>query len=281
MRTPTKCLAAACLAAALPAAATGALENPQPDATVSGIGVVSGWHCTAARIELAIDGQAPVRAGSGTDRLDTLATCGRRDTGFGFLLNWAVLGAGPHTVRALADGVEFASARVNVATFGAEFLRGRTGGAVVDGFPDAASAVELAWSESQQAFVAQRTLALGTLIAGRWNGADLERRSACTQPQNEGTRGTYAQYDITVTSDSLGITQTGITGLACQYRGQLATPFVIPGSAGTYSCSDGKRGTWRVKDMLATATEMQLRMDIKLDTTETCSVDAILGGSRF
>lgn len=281
MESHPNLLAATLLAAALPAAAAGALENPQPDATVSGIGVISGWHCTASRIELAIDGQAPMRAGSGTDRLDTLATCGRRDTGFGFLLNWAVLGAGPHTVRALADGVEFASAHVDVATFGTEFLRGRAASTVVGGFPDAASAVELAWSESQQAFVAQRTVAQGSQVAGRWNGADLERRSTCTQPQNEGTRGTYAQYDITLTSDSLGITQTGVTGLTCQYRGQLAAPFVIPGATGTYSCSDGKRGTWRMKDVLATATEMQLRLDIQLDTTETCSVDAILGGSRF
>jgi len=275
------CLAAALTAAALPAAAAGVLENPQPNATVNGIGVISGWHCTASRVELVFDAQAPLRAGSGTDRLDTQATCGRRDTGFGFLVNWAVLGAGPHTVRALADGVEFASATVTVATWGTEFLRGRTGGVVLDGFPDASQAVELAWSESLQSFALQRVYAEAPMLAGRWNGADLERRSGCTQSQNNGSRGTYAQYDITMSSDTMSISQAGVTGLTCQYLGQLAVPFVIPGATGTYSCSDGKRGTWRVRTALASATEMQLRLDIQLDTSETCAVDAILGGSRF
>jgi hypothetical protein len=276
-----KCLAAVSILAALPAAGAGALENPQPGATVSGIGVISGWHCTATRIELVFDSLPPVRAGSGTDRLDTQAACGRRDTGFGYLLNWAVLGAGAHTVHALADGVEFASAGVSVSTWGTEFLRGRTGSVVMDGFPDASQAVELAWSESQQSFQVQRVYGEAPMIAGRWNGADLERRSGCAQSQNDGNHGTYAQYDITASSDTLNISQAGVTGLTCQYRGQLATPFVIPGATGTYSCSDGKRGTWRVKTALSTATEMQLRMDIQLDTTETCAVDAILGGSRF
>jgi hypothetical protein len=281
MDIPRTFLASAALAAALPAAAAGNLENPAPGATVSGLGLVSGWHCSASRIELAFDAQPPVRAGSGTDRLDTLQACGRRDTGFGFLVNWAVLGAGPHTVRALADGVEFASARVEVVTLGAEFLRGRAASVVVPGFPDASQSTELAWNEGLQAFSAQRVLAEAPTLSGRWNGADLERRTGCTQPQNEGSRGTYAQYDITLSSDTLGITQAGITGLTCQYRGTLPAPFVVPGATGTYSCSDGKRGTWTVKSMLATATEMQLRFDVKLDTTETCAIDAILGGSRF
>lgn len=274
-------LAPALLAAALPAAAAGTLENPAPGATVSGIGVVSGWHCTASRVEVAFDGQAPVRAGSGTDRLDTQATCGRRDTGFGLLYNWALLGPGTHTVRALADGVEFATATVTVATYGTEFLRGRTAGVVVDGFPDATQATELGWDEALQSFTTRRVQPQGTLLPGRWNGADLERRSSCTQPQNEGTRGTYAQYDILLSSDTLNISQAGVTGLTCEYRGTMATPYTPSSATGTYSCSDGKRGTWRMASAQATANAMQLRMDVKLDTTETCSIDAILGGSRF
>ena len=59
------------------------------------------------------------------------------------------------------------------------------------------------------------------------------------------------------------------------------TPGMLRTATGTYTCSDGKRGTWRLRDYLARATEMQLRLDVKLDTTETCTVDSILGGSRF
>jgi len=33
-------------------------------------------------------------------------------------------------------------------------------------------------------------------IEGTWNGTDLERRSACTHPENEGNRGTYAQFEV-------------------------------------------------------------------------------------
>src|SRR6185437_14934495 len=33
-------------------------------------------------------------------------------------------------------------------------------------------------------------------IEGAWNGTDLERRSGCTSAQNDGNRGTYAEFDV-------------------------------------------------------------------------------------
>ena len=259
----------------------GYLENPQPGATASGISIISGWHCTAKKVELVIDGRPALVAALGTTRTDTAAACGRTDTGFGYLVNWAALPAGPHTLRALADGVEFARADFRVASFGAEFLQGKAGAATIDDFPAPGSAVDLRWSEALQSFAVDRVYASLTSLGGRWNGANLERRSGCTQPQNEGTRGTYAQYDITISSESVNVQQTGITGLTCAYTGTLATPAALKTASGSYSCSDGKRGTWRVVDYLSRPTEMQLRMEVKLNTTETCSIDAILGGSRF
>ena len=86
--------------------AGGVLENPQPGATASGIGLISGWHCNASRIEVAIDHMAPLVAARGTTRTDTALACGRTDTGFGYLVNWAVLAPGTHSIRALADGIE-------------------------------------------------------------------------------------------------------------------------------------------------------------------------------
>ncbi len=277
-----RALGFAALALAPPAGfAAGVLENPQPGATASGIGLISGWHCTASRIEVVIDGAAPLVAARGTTRTDTGAACGRTDTGFGYLVNWAALAPGLHAIRALADGIEFARAEFRVASFGIEFLTGKSGSVTLDDFPAPGLGVDLKWMESLQSFGVDRVFAGTPTLGGRWNGANLERRSACTQAQNEGSRGTYAQYDIVTTSESLNVTQTGITGLTCEYRGTLATPGMLRTATGTYTCSDGKRGTWKLRDYLARATEMQLRLDVKLDTTETCTVDSILGGSRF
>ena len=211
----------------------GYLENPQPAAVASGIGVISGWHCTAKKIELVIDLRAPLVAAQGTTRGDTAGVCGRTDTGFGYLVNWGALPAGPHTIRVLADGVEFARADFQVAHFGSEFLSGKSGRTTVEDFPAPGTSIELAWRESTQAFEIERIFAAPATLGGTWNGANLERRSGCSQPQNEGTRGTYAQYDITTTAESINVQQTGITGLTCTYTGTLATPAVLRSATGS------------------------------------------------
>ena len=86
-------LTCALLAAAPATRAAGVFESPPDGVTVSGASLVSGWHCSAARIEVEYDG-GPARtpAAAGTDRPDTAAVCGKRDNGFGLLVNWADLG---------------------------------------------------------------------------------------------------------------------------------------------------------------------------------------------
>ena len=62
--------------------------------------------------------------------------CGDSNNGFGLLFNWNLLGDGPHTIRALADGVEFRQATFTVTTLGGEeFVRGVTGETVAMGLP--------------------------------------------------------------------------------------------------------------------------------------------------
>src|SRR5438105_168273 len=97
-------------------AATGTLENPPVGSSQSGIGLISGWHCNALRIDVEVDGGVlRSAAGYGTARADTATACGgRTSTGFGLLINYNSLGPGMHTVRALADGTEFASATFSV-----------------------------------------------------------------------------------------------------------------------------------------------------------------------
>src|SRR5262249_7353614 len=103
------------------------LENPQPGSSQSGIGGVAGWGWNANRVCLVFDNARAMQAAYGTNRNDTSGACGKTDTGFGLLVNWNLLGDGTHTVRALADGNEFARATFTVTTLGAEFLRGVKG----------------------------------------------------------------------------------------------------------------------------------------------------------
>jgi hypothetical protein len=118
-------------------------------------------------------------------------------------------------------------------------------------------------------------------IEGRWNGANLERRSGCNAPQNNGSRGTYAEFDVSTdhAAGLLGITQTGVTGLVCNYYGTYHP--VTRSASGSYTCTDGKRGTYQTKGILVLENTLSIRMDIVLDTTESCTIDAVIGGSRF
>ena len=119
------------------------------------------------------------------------------------------------------------------------------------------------------------------LLQGIWNGADLEQRSNCTSTQNNGNRGTYAQYVIGVVPGTMGITQNGITGLTCNYNGDYSTASGSPQWSGTYQCTDGKHGTFQSTGILATRHEMSIQLTIKLDQSETCDITAVIGGSRL
>jgi hypothetical protein len=127
------------------------------------------------------------------------------------------------------------------------------------------------------------SIAAGAPIDGRWNGANLERRSHCTNAPNNGSRGTYAEFVVsTNTSGEIGITQNGITGLVCNYFGNYRIANgAVRGAAGTYSCSDGKRGAFQTTGIDVTATALSLRMDIALEGSETCSIAAVIGGARL
>ena len=121
------------------------------------------------------------------------------------------------------------------------------------------------------------------LLPGSWNGANLENRSNCSATQNNGSHGTYAQYAVSfdLPNAIMGIDETAITGLRCSYLGGYTDDRFRPQWTGNYSCSDGKTGSFVMQKLLATPNEMSIRLAIKLNGSETCDVDAILGGSRF
>jgi len=130
----------------------------------------------------------------------------------------------------------------------------------------------------------RRSIADLAMLAGFWNGANLENRSGCTTEGVNGIHGTYAQYLIgwNPLSKNLTITENTVTNLSCSYAG-FATDDdpVRPKWTGVLSCSDGKHGTFQSTSFLITPTEMQIRLAIKLDNSERCDIDSILGGSRF
>ena len=144
----------AAVAVSPPTGQNGVLENPAGGSFQSGISVISGWVCEAGRVELEINAIHRLAAASGTGRADTAEACGNDgNNGFGLLFNWNLIGDGEHTIRALADGVEFSRATFIVTTLDEEFVRGASGQAVVADFPRAGQTVTLDWQQSSQNFV--------------------------------------------------------------------------------------------------------------------------------
>jgi len=136
------------------AAALGALENPQQGGIETGIGAITGWHCTSKNIEVRIDGASADLAGAGTPRLDTVGICGgRSDTGFSLLYNYATLQGGTHRIDVYADGVPFGSATFQAGYLGAEFLQGLSSAHRIPNFPARGQGARVVWEESKQNFV--------------------------------------------------------------------------------------------------------------------------------
>lgn len=136
------------------ACALGSLENPVAGSTESGIGVISGWHCTATSIDVMIDGMNLGKAGSGTGRGDTTSVCGRSNTGYSLLFNYNDLAPGAHSLSLYADGQlleirQFSSTQ----SAGASFVTGISKTATITDFPSAGRAVTLQWSQAKQSFV--------------------------------------------------------------------------------------------------------------------------------
>lgn len=132
-------------------------ESPKTGSFESGIGFIRGWACNASAVEIQIDGGARLKAGYGTPRPDTAASCGHANTGYGLVFNWNSLSAGTHTLKAFADGVEFANATYTVTTLGQDFLRNLPPYQhTLINFPSTGRNTTLRWSEPHQNFVIVR-----------------------------------------------------------------------------------------------------------------------------
>ncbi|HEY7902624.1 MAG TPA: hypothetical protein VIH36_04170 [Casimicrobiaceae bacterium] len=140
----------------LPASAESAslLENPAAGSFQSGVGLVSGWSCTPG-VSVGVDGGTPVSIPYGSSRGDTAGACGagNTNTGFGFLLNYNLLGAGAHSAQLFVNGQPQGSPSPFTVTVPAgEFLSGVTKQVTVTDFPVAGKTTVLIWQQSQQNF---------------------------------------------------------------------------------------------------------------------------------
>ncbi len=149
----------------------GQIDQPVPTTVQNGLGMVTGWLCSAAAVVLEIDGQpyapAPLPApvppelasvvGVGGSpvpppAVDPRELCGEAATGFGLPVNWNLLGDGEHTLIARLDDIEFARTVVQVTTLGEEFVHDAQGTCVVPDFPLPDHSVNLVWQEAGQHF---------------------------------------------------------------------------------------------------------------------------------
>lgn len=149
--------------------AQGQLEVPGSGSFQSGIGIVSGWKCTAGAVTVQFDNGPTYTAAYGTIREDTQGVCGDTNNGWALLWNWNRLGDGPHTVKVFDNGVQFGFTTITVQTLGAEFQTGLNKSVTVNDFPAPGQSVTLQWQQGQQNFVIA-----GMAGGGGGSNADLE-----------------------------------------------------------------------------------------------------------
>ena len=144
---------------------TSSLDIPGHGATLSGIGVISGWKCQATEITVEFLNAAgqrivinegrtsnPVPVLYGSERPDILkeGACDSADVGFVAIWNWGELGDGTYTAIAYDNDVKFAENTFSVTTFGTNFLPGANTQVSVPDFPTPGETTTFQWNEATQ-----------------------------------------------------------------------------------------------------------------------------------
>ena len=136
------------------------LESPADGATMSGLGVISGWKCDAGNItvkffDVGDDGEfsplgEPISLATQQSRADTRPACGTDDNGFIAQINWNFLGDGSHIAVVYDDEVEFGRATFSVGTLGESFVTGAAGECTIADFPSTGESATFKWNQSTQ-----------------------------------------------------------------------------------------------------------------------------------
>ena len=102
---------------------------------ISGKGLISGWHCSALKIEISIDAGPLIAAAAHTERNDTYDKCGDTDNGFALLFNFE-MPTEKHRIEVYADGDLFAEQPFSTVQLSAgPFVTGRAPRLVLKIFP--------------------------------------------------------------------------------------------------------------------------------------------------
>lgn len=153
---------------------------------------------------------------------------------------------------------------------------------ILRGAPPCALALAAALASAQTNPLARFPPPAIALTDGRWNGVVLERRTGCVNPQSNGTRGTYAQFDVSSdAAGAFGITQSGVTGLDCNYIGRYQVVDRRLGVQGNMTCNDGKQGTFQTTAIDVNGISLDIQFRMQLTGAETCSIEGLLGLSRL
>lgn len=230
--------------------AQGNLENPANGATESGIGIISGWHCTASSIEVVINGASRGNTFTGSRRADTSSICGKNENGFSLLINFNNLSPGTHNIKAYGDGVLFADYNFNtIRSGGLQFLQGASRQVQVPDFPAPGQSTTLQWSEAKQSFVVTGTGATSgtddiSALDGSYSGMISSTLNGYSCHQYNLFSGiSPANYSVTTTGNNatiIGYIQTD----ACTFEltgagGDADSGFDFTGSN---SCASGIQG---------------------------------------
>lgn len=132
---------------------TASAETPAEGSVQSGVGVVRGWACDAARVEVQFDDRPRMTVAYGTSRADTNFICGDDDNGYGMVFAWGLLGHGLHTMKTFIDDVEISNVSFVVTGLDEPFVKGLSGMYELADFPQPGQSVTVRWSEADQNFI--------------------------------------------------------------------------------------------------------------------------------
>ena len=277
-------LAAAGSLLATGAFALGTIENPQPDAIESGITAITGWNCQAGQITIQIDDGPLLVAPYGSQRADTSQVCGGQiNTGFSYLINYNTMPIGQHTIRAYADGVQFASVTFIVINLGGEFLTGKAGEYYLNNFPDYGKRTRVTWQQSKQNFVVTSTDTTVAPLDGTYYGGVVSTNTECTTSTNNGTFFEADRFTVTTGANSALKIESANSAATCTYNGTAlysTNGGDIVVQNGTLGCNNGLQGTWTSDRMTFDPIGLLANLNIKFTVGETCSTAAHLGGAR-
>lgn len=219
--------------------AQGNLENPVAGATESGIGLVSGWHCTAREITVFVDGIPLGRSGVGSVRNDTVGICGHANTGFSLLYNYNIQEPGTHEITVYADG-QLLERRFfqTVRSAGIPFLQGVQAAYELPDFPGRGKRTIIQWSEAKQSFVVtgaiEEQVSEIQSLAGSYSGTlDITLSGSSCSSLNLASGTTPAQYSVSVEGNTATIVgyipSDACTFVLTKISGNASTGFNMAG----------------------------------------------------